>query len=141
MDEVWKVIQFNANAQATLPPEVSQRLETLEKDLAASLRDEPVSGATGSNRQSSLARREMLYAVRAMRESLPNLDDEARARIDKSLNAAGDFVSGYSVAPEAPAGAEESRGRWPKEIIAILVFDAALAVVVAAWWIMGRGRG
>jgi hypothetical protein len=138
VDEVWKLIQSSAGTNSPVPPEVSQQLESLERDLDASLRDEPVSGAAGSERQSSLARREMLYAVRAMRESLPNPDDAARDRIDKSLNAASDFVSGYSVTPQEPA---DPPGRWPKEIVAILVFDAVLAVIVGAWWVIGRGRG
>jgi hypothetical protein len=141
VDEVWKAVQTNASANSPLPAEVSERLNSLEKDLDASLRDEPVSGASGLDRQSSLARREMLYAVRAMRESHTDLDDPTRARIDLSLNAASDFLSGYSVSPEQPASAANTQGRWSKEIIAILVFDAVLAVVVAGWWLISRGRG
>lgn len=141
VDDVWKAVQASASANSPLPPEVSERLDTLEKDLDASLRDEPVSGSTGSDRQSSLARREMLYAVRAMRESQADLDDPTRARIDLSLNAASDFLSGYSVSPDQPTPAANPQGRWSGEIVAILAFDAVLAVVVAGWWLITRGRG
>jgi hypothetical protein len=139
IEELWERIQAKASRNSPAPAEVSQRLETLEMELDASLRDQPVSGTSGSGRRSSLARRELLFAVREMRESQTSLDDPTRERIDQSLRAASDFLSGAAVASEDPAAAEP-QGRWSNEIVAILIFDALLGLVVATWWVMGRGR-
>jgi len=140
-EEIWKLVQASASAQTPLPAETSKRLETLEKELDVSLNEQPVSGASGSDRRSSLVRRELLFAVREMRAIQGELDDPTREKIDKSLHAASNFLSGATEVTQEPAVASDPQGRWSKEVIAILVFDAVLAVVVAGWWWISRGRG
>ena len=140
-EEIWKLIQANESTGFPLPAEVSQRMDKLEKELDASLNEQPVSGASGTDRRSSLARRELLYAVREMKESHAKLDDPIRTRIDQFLHAASNYVSGATDVSQDPAVAAAPQSRWSNEIIAVLVFDALLAVVVAGWWMMSRGRG
>ena len=137
VESIWELV--DSIDEGPLPPDVAQQLDATYKDLEESLRDQPVSGTSGSSRMSALARRDLLFAVRTMKEPQASIDDRIRDRIDASIESARDIMSGASPAgsdsSEKPANAQ---ARWSVEIIAIIVLDVVLAVAFAGWWILGR---
>jgi hypothetical protein len=136
VEVLWE--QVDANDAGALPAEVSQQLDAVHRDLEESLRDQPVSGTSGSGRMSALARRDLLFAVRMMREPQASDDDPTRDRIEASIEAARDTLSGSSPGVADASAEAKPQGRWSTEIIAIVILDVVLAVVLAGWWVFSR---
>lgn len=141
---VWKHAQTSQSGDAKAKPsdaaEVEEWLDLTQRELEAALRAHPVSGSTGAERQTALARREMLFAVRELRKSTPP-DDAGSERIENSLEAASDYLGGTPSVENPQVVATDSAGdSGPWGIIAMVVIDVIIVSLVAIWWIATRAR-
>jgi len=145
---VWRQVHATKGAESnaartTVPAEVAAWLETTQTDLEQELRAHPVSGsASGSPRQKALARREMLFDVRDMRQYLASPSPLLATHIEKSLEAALNALSATkperrAVSPATPAG---DRGASSAGLKAMLVVNALLLILVVVWWLWRRSR-
>jgi len=145
---VWRQLHATKGAESnaartTVPAEVAAWLETTQTDLEQELRAHPVSGsASGSPRQKALARREMLFDVRDMRQYLASPSPLLATHIEKSLEAALNALSATkperrAVSPATPAG---DRGASSAGLKAMLVVNALLLILVVVWWLWRRSR-
>ncbi len=148
LQTVWKHLQTPPRADGPLPTidsEIAEWLRTSQSELEAALRSRPVSGSTGAARQSALARREMLFAIREI-QSGPDWDVATHSRIDEALERASDYLTG--TAEVQPSPRPPSRGGEAREdaaggrrmVTAILIMDAVIAVLILGWWIAMRRR-
>ncbi|HVJ69081.1 MAG TPA: hypothetical protein VM510_13930 [Caulifigura sp.] len=138
---VWKQMQARPAAATTSgPPDVMQWLVNTETDLALKLRERPIAGAKGTQRQRALARREMLFAAREIRRG-PSFDEESRERIDESLESATNYLLEMPGASKpANPGNPAASGGHSTIIVAMLVVDIILVIAAVTWWAFGRWK-
>jgi hypothetical protein len=144
---LWQQVRTDNGSPTPKPPlqeEAATWLQQTQAELESALRDQPVSGAgSASARRTALARREMLFAVRALREPSNTSGEFDATLIDRSLKTAEDYLIGATVARRDPVPSaidERKRSTGSTGLAALIVVDTVLVALGAVWWFRRRSH-